>query len=261
MRIASLHRYPVKGLSPEEVESFRLEPGGYVPGDRLFAIENGPSGFDPAAPQHLPKSRFLMLMRNERLARLRTRYNDAAHTLAIADDAGAHLVAVISNATGRAAIEAFFAAFALDDLRGPPRLLSAPDGHRFTDSRRGYVSVINRASVAALEARLDRPVDPLRFRGNILVEGLPAFAEFELVGRTLASPGGVRLEVTDRIQRCAATNVDPQTGFRDLDIPGALMRGWGHMDCGVYCAIRSGGIIRAGDTLRIVDETGERAPF
>jgi uncharacterized protein len=72
-RIDALYRYPVKGLSPERLSRARLPPGQTVPGDRLYAIENGPSGFDPAAPKYLPKTEFLMLMRNERLATLDTR--------------------------------------------------------------------------------------------------------------------------------------------------------------------------------------------
>jgi len=85
LRVASLYRYPVKGLSPERLDRADLTAGGYFPGDRLFAIENGLSGFDPAAPKHQPKIKFLMLMRDEALARLRTRYDDATGALVIAD--------------------------------------------------------------------------------------------------------------------------------------------------------------------------------
>src|SRR5829696_8573869 len=77
IRIASLQRYPVKGLSPETLSSVALTKGDYFPGDRLFAVENGPAGFEPDNPQHQPKIKFLMLMRNESLARLKTRYIDS----------------------------------------------------------------------------------------------------------------------------------------------------------------------------------------
>jgi hypothetical protein len=75
-RIHGIYRYPVKGLSPEALTGTRLAVGETLPADRLYAIENGPSGFDPAAPRYQPKQRYLMLMRNERLARLRTRYEE-----------------------------------------------------------------------------------------------------------------------------------------------------------------------------------------
>ena len=43
-------------------------------------------------------------------------------------------------------------------------------------------------------------------------------------GGMLAAPSGLRLKVTKRIERCAATNVDPATGLRDLQIPKASCR-------------------------------------
>ena len=77
-RIVALYRYPVKGFSAEPLERTEIKAGGTIPFDRAFAIENGPSGFDPAAPKYFPKARFLMLMDNERVAELRTRLDPAA---------------------------------------------------------------------------------------------------------------------------------------------------------------------------------------
>src|SRR6516164_4606813 len=84
--IAGLYRYPVKGLTPEPLQRVRLRPGQTLPADRRYAIENGPSGFDPTAPAWLPKSQFLMLMRNEGLAGLRSHFEDASHMLTICRD-------------------------------------------------------------------------------------------------------------------------------------------------------------------------------
>lgn len=252
MRVASLYRYPVKGLSPERLSRAELPTGGYFPGDRLFAIENGSSGFDPAEPVHQPKIKYLMLMRNESLARLRTRYEDQSGDLVIGHDGAETRVATETEA-GRENLTAFFKAFMPDELRGEPRLLTAPQGYRFTDSRSGFVSIINLASVADLETRLGVPVDPLRFRGNVMVEDLPAWAELDLVDRELVAPSGLRLQVIKRIERCAATNVDPVTGARDLQIPKALMKGYGHVDCGIYCRIVTGGTLSEGERLTLVE--------
>jgi len=255
IRIASLQRYPVKGLSPEPLETATLVKGGYFPGDRLFAIENGPAGFDPENPQHQPKIKFLMLMRNESLARLRTRYLDRITTLFIEDGGREVARGDLSTEQGRLAIEAFFRRFMPKELRGPPKVLTAPEGFRFTDSRRGYVSLINLASVRQLETVVGAPVDPLRFRGNIHIDGLEPWAEFELVGQVLTTASGVRLKVTKRIERCAATNVDPETGIRDLQIPKSLMGAYGHFDCGIYAEVMSGGSIAAGDHLETEQAT------
>ncbi|HZH09185.1 MAG TPA: MOSC domain-containing protein [Microvirga sp.] len=247
IRIASLQRYPVKGLSPETLETATLTKGGYFPGDRLFAIENGPAGFDPENPQHQPKIKFLMLMRNESLARLKTRYLDRITTLFIEEGGREVARGDLSTREGRLAIEAFFRRTMAKELRGPPKVLAAPDGFRFTDSRRGYVSLINLASVRQLETVVGAPIDPLRFRGNVHIDGLEPWAEFDLVGQVLTATSGVRLKVTKRIERCAATNVDPGTGIRDLQIPKSLMEAYGHFDCGIYAEVLSGGSIAVGD--------------
>jgi len=247
-KIESLYRYPVKGLSPEPLARATLKAGEYFPGDRLFAVENGPSGFDAAAPQHEPKIKFLMLMRNERLATLRTRYEDATGTLSIEQDGRDAVRADLATREGRLALEAFFRRFMPAELRGPPKVLAAPSGYRFTDSRSGFVSIINLASVAALETLLGIPVQPLRFRANVYVTGWPAWHEFDLLDREIAI-GDARLKVTKRIARCAATNVDPDTGVRDLAIPDTLMRTYDHMDCGIYAHVIAGGEIAPGAAI------------
>jgi len=249
MRVKSLYRYPVKGLSPERLASAALLAGGYFPGDRLFAVENGPSGFDPAEPVHQPKIKYLMLMRNESLARLRTRHDDTSGEIVIAHEGREVLRADTASPEGQGRLSSFFEGFMPGELRGKPRLLAAPDGYRFTDSRSGFLSIINLASVADLESRLGVPVDPLRFRGNVMVEGLPAWAENDLVGQELEGPSGLRLCVIKRIERCAATNVDPDTGIRDLQIPKALTKNYGHVDCGIYCRVLSGGTLVEGARL------------
>ena len=246
--IQSIYRYPVKGLSPEPLAHTALAVGRTVPADRLYAVENGPSGFDPATPGYLPKARFLMLMKNERLAHLRTHFDDATHTLTIEADGREATRGDLRNAEGRAAIEAFFAGFCSDELRGPPRVLHAP-GHSFSDVAKKVVSIINLGSVAAVETAVGAPVHPLRFRGNVYVSGWPAWHEFELLGQEIAIGPNARLKIVKRIARCAATNVDPDTGIRDLTIPDTLMQTFGHADCGVYGEVVAAGTIATGDAV------------
>jgi uncharacterized protein YcbX len=246
--IDAIYRYPVKGLSPEPLARTQLQVMETLPADRLYAIENGPSGFEPAAPRHQPKQRYLMLMRNERLARLRTRFYDTSHTLTIEMEGREAARGDLRTSEGRAAIEAFFAGFCADELRGPPRVLHAP-GFSFSDVARKVVSIISLASVAAIEDVVGRPVHPLRFRGNLYVTGWPAWREFDFVGQEITVARRARLRVIKRIVRCAATNVDPDIGIRDLSIPDTLMRSFGHADCGVYGEVVEGGDIAVGDEL------------
>lgn len=184
--ISALYRHPVKGLSPEAIPEADLEAGGHFPGDRLFALENGPSGFDAAAPEHMPKIKFLMLMRNERLARLATQFDPATQILTIRQGEAVAAAGNVRTVEGRQAIERFFESYMGAELRGPVRLLDAPAGFRFMDSRSGYISILNQRTIDAIAASIGREsLDERRFRGNVLVEGMEAFAENDLVGRRL----------------------------------------------------------------------------
>jgi uncharacterized protein len=250
-QIASLYRYPVKGLSPEPLPSVALGVGQPLPSDRRYAIENGPSGFDPSAPMWMPKTHFLMLMRNERLAGFQTHFEDSTGVLTICQDGKVLAVGDLETAEGRAAIEAFFAANFVDELKGPPKLISG-GAHSFSDVAKKVVSIINLASLRAIENVFDVPVHPLRFRANVYVSGWPAWREFDLLSQKLAI-GNARLKIVKRITRCAAINVDPETATRDLDIPPALMRRLGHADCGVYAEVIASGVISVGDVIETAE--------
>ena len=96
---------------------------------------------------------------------------------------------------GRAAIETFLATYCADELRGPPKVLDG-NGHSFSDVARKVVSVINLSSVAALESATGVPVDPLRFRANLYVEGWPAWHEFGLIDQDIAIGPFARAKVS-----------------------------------------------------------------
>jgi uncharacterized protein YcbX len=111
------------------------------------------------------------------------------------------------------------------------------------------VSVINLASVRALEQALGRTLDPLRFRANIYFDGLPPWSELAWAEQEV-SIGPVRMRGTLRTRRCAATNVNPATALRDENLPAALMRHFGHPDMGIYLEVLSDGPVTLGDPVR-----------
>ena len=252
-QVASLYRYPVKGLSPEPLPSVALGVGQTLPADRRYAIENGPSGFDPADPQWMSKAYFLMLQRDQWLAGLHTRFDDASGVLTIRRDGAVAAQGDLETGEGRAAIEGFFATGFAGKIKGTPKVLSGR-GHSFSDVARKVVSIINLGSLRAIETMIGQPVHPLRFRANVYVEGWPAWREFEWLDQTLVV-GKARLKVVKRITRCAAVNVDPETAVRDLDIPQALMRRLGHNECGVYAEVIAGGVIGVGDAIAVEQPT------
>jgi len=243
-----LYYYPVKGLSPQRLRRAALLPGQPIGCDRLYAVENGPSGFDPQAPAHLPKQHFLMLMRNGRLAQLKSAFDTDTHALSIEFEGREVARGDLRTASGRAAVERFLRDYCAAELRGAPKVLSAP-GHSFSDVNRKVVSIINLASVRAIETVVGARVDPLRFRANLYVSGWPAWHEFTLLGRSVKVGGEAEIKIVKRIVRCAATDVDPQTGERDLAIPRSLTTAFGHGDCGVYGEVVTGGEIAVGDRI------------
>ena len=244
MHLASLYRYPVKGLTPESLESASLGVGETLPFDRAWAIENGPGRFDPAVPRHLPKINFLMLMRDERLAMLRAKFDDATETLTILRDGKQVARGQLTTPLGRQLIEQFIGAYMKAELRGAPKIVHAP-GHSFSDVAAKCVHMINLASVRELERTLGRPVDPLRFRANLYLEGVEPWAEFGWMDKEVMV-GGARLAVFARTRRCEATNVDPARGVRDMAVPAHLQRTWGHQDFGIYAKVVAGGEISVG---------------
>jgi len=181
-RIRSLYRYPVKGLTGERLKTVELAPHQTFPMDRAYALENGPSGFDPAAPKWLPKTQFLCWMRNARLASLDALFDDASETLTIRRGGEILLKENLVDENGRHAIERFFETFMGDEKRGSVRLLQAA-GHSFSDLSKKVVSLINLATLAELETRLGKPVHPLRFRANVYFDGLPAWSEHNSSGK------------------------------------------------------------------------------
>lgn len=248
-RIAGLYRYPVKGLTPEPLQTAPLRVGQTLPADRRYALENGPTGFDPKAPVWRPKTAYLMLMRNERLAGFKTLFEDATNVLTIRKDGAVTAQGDLETIEGRAAIENFFAREFADELRGPPKLLSG-GGYSFTDLARNVVSIINLATVAEIERLVGATVHPLRFRANIYVAGWPAWHEAALLDETLRI-GSARLKIVKTTTRCAAVNVDPDTAARDLDIPSAIVRDRGNNECGIYAEVIAAGDIAVGDELAV----------
>ena len=235
-----------KGLTPEPLTSRQCAwPDEAFPFDRAYAIENGPSGFDPAAPPHLPKIAFLMLMRNERLAALATRFDEGTAILTIRRDG-------------------------VDGCRGQPRHRGRPPGDRSLLRR-----FCRRRTARPRQGATALPASPSRIAGEVPLAHQPRFAPRPRSPCRSGGPpaplprqhpcrGASRLErvrlgraanrkpamspsrPSTRIDRCAATNVNPDTAERDLAIPRKPATGLRPPDCGVYLKVVEGGGIAGG---------------
>lgn len=246
--VAAIFRHPVKGFTPEPLSAVQLAPGQGFPFDRLWAVENGPSGFDPDAPAFTPKQKFTVLAAIPKVAAARTRYDGETGILHVSAPGAPDLAVRLEEPEGRAAFEAWLAGLLGDEVRGPLRVLKAPGEHRFTDHPQGQVSIINLASVRDLSAKMGVELDPLRFRANFYVEGWPAWAENGWVGKALMV-GWAQAEVFKPIVRCVATHVNPTTAEVDQEITKALFDRYGHLHCGIYVRVTSPGMAGLGDAV------------
>jgi hypothetical protein len=102
-----------------------LMPGECLPHDRSFAIALGSTHFDPASPEWLSKTHFIMLMRDEKLAQLQTRFDTESGVLGIAEDGRVLLRARLTEAEGCKRIAEFSENFLGGTVNGPLRVVAA----------------------------------------------------------------------------------------------------------------------------------------
>ena len=106
--VTAIYCYPVKGLSAERMDRVALVPGECVPHDRRFAIALGSTLFDPQRPEWLSKIHFIMLMRDEKLAQLQTRFDAESGILTIAENGRVLLRERMTETGGRRLVAEFF---------------------------------------------------------------------------------------------------------------------------------------------------------
>ena len=215
----------------------------------MFALGRPGLHFDIDNPVWMPKTNFLALVRDARLAELSTLFEDVTSVLSISENGTVLISADLTTTAGRAQVEGFFGKFLSDELSEDPTLLKAND-HTFSDLDDKVVSLINLESVRAVAEETGTPVQALRFRANLYFEGVPAWSEHDWIDQQI-TVGQTRHDVIKRTRRCAATNVNPETAMRDMNIPATLQKTWGHADLGVYAQVITGGTLRPGDEIQL----------
>ncbi|EKU48310.1 MULTISPECIES: MOSC domain-containing protein [Brevibacterium] len=255
MRASRLFRFPVKGFPAEEIAEAVVDSGRGIRGDRVAAFTNG--SLNVPADQWQRYSAFTVLKNYPDLQKWQvSTAPDSAITLTA--PAGGSTTFCADDDESRAASAEFLSSHIPPQGSHPRGIVVAGQG--MFDSRESGISLINPATVEALGATEEGraalgtgDLDPLRFRGNIFVEGLDPFAEFGLIGR-IVRIGGVRLAISQAIERCPATTVNPVTTEVDVNVPRILASACGHLHCGVYGRILESGTITAGDEIVVEGE-------
>jgi uncharacterized protein YcbX len=249
--VQELYRFPLKGFTPERVAHVSLSVADQFPDDRIYAVENGPSGFLEQDPSHVSKTKLAVLVGIPRVALVQTKLDLKTHALAATAPGMSPFRGKLNVPQDRERFAIWLANFLGEQVGGTLKVLRAP-GHRFLDSPLGYVSVVNLASVRDLERRMGRPIDPLRFRSNFYVDGWAPWSELKIPNGSLCNMGKAQLKVFYPTKRCLATHVNPLTGTRDLDIIGALSAITPNVNCGFYVHVVQDGIVQRGDSIETV---------
>ncbi|WP_238381056.1 MOSC domain-containing protein [Alkalilacustris brevis] len=254
-RLAHVCRHPIKAIGHEELARVRLAPGRRLPLDRRWAVAHAEADIAPGPggviDSWVPKGRFLRGVAAPELMAIRAEAtaegNDARLALTH-PKAGRLDIRPAAPGAGKALISWLHPLWPAD-LPAPQALVTLQEGG-LTDRPEPFVSLLSLGSLRALEAQMGVPLSIHRFRGNLWVDGLPPWVEFDLVGREICI-GATRLRVERRITRCKATCANPETGALDADTLGALKDAYGHRDFGVYVTVLDGGEISPGDQVLI----------
>ncbi|MCP3969849.1 MAG: MOSC domain-containing protein [Rhodobacteraceae bacterium] len=248
--ITQIWRHPVKSHGREELVHVRLSEGKCLPWDRRWAVAHEAAEIDPDAPQWAPCANFSRGSKAPLLQAITARCNLPAQQVTFSHPALKDMTIDPDNTGDIGAFIQWVMPISPANRALPARLVRVP-GRGMTDTDYASVSLINLASHAEVAARIGRPVSHLRWRGNLILDGLPAWQEMQWVGRRLRV-GLAELEIVEPIRRCMATAASTRTGERDADTLGALQGGWSHKDMGVYARVTRTGDVSQGDTAELL---------
>lgn len=262
MRVKQLFTHPVKGLTPQEHNLVYLQAGHGIPGDRAFALMYDDSGKDAIYPAStsvgwMKKQNFAMQADWAGLAALDCNYQPETGVLTVKRQGVELLVASSDTPDGRNTIGAFFTGYlaaiypsqtARHPSRAPLKLVGDGSNTRYPDREPVHLSLVSQATLDELSAIAGKLIDVRRFRPNVLLEGVAAWAEFNLVGQEIQL-GRARLEITAPINRCLNIDVNPDTGERDIPLLSLLQKHFKHKQTGVLAKVISDGAVSVGDTL------------
>jgi uncharacterized protein YcbX len=261
-RVSALYRYPVKGFTRESRDTLDVLPGGRIAGDRVLALRFN----DSATPDDAwsTKLECVALVHTPGLARLRLRFDHAELRLRIGRDDAAMFDGVL-DAPGRARFANVIGEYVrnLDENpiggrtdRLPLRVVGDGTVPRYQDREPGYVTLHGRASLGDVARHVGEAPEltEQRFRSNIAIDGVDAWAEQRFVGRRLRI-GDVEFDVANPVTRCLATHANPLTGKRDIPMMKKLLEllPTERPTFAVMMTSERGGSIRVGDEVALIE--------
>nr|WP_244868038.1 MOSC N-terminal beta barrel domain-containing protein [Vannielia litorea] len=245
--MAQIWRHPIKSHGRERVAGVALEAGQSMPWDRRWAIAHEDSAFEG---DWVKCSNFAITTHRPRLCpfNITLTEGDAPEAHVTHTDLG-EMRFHPDRPDEAARFVEWVAPLSPEGLPKPARLVSLP-GRGFTDSEFPSVTLFSMASHRAVEDALGQQITPLRWRGNLWVEGLEAWEEFDWIGREIRV-GNAVLRGVERTQRCPMTMTNPETGARDVPTVKTLASTFGHKDFSIRCEVIEGGEIAEGSAVAL----------
>ena len=120
----------------------------------------------------------------------------------------------------------------------------------FDTTPNNSISLINLNSIADFESKIGKSIEYSRFRGNIYVNNLKAWKEFDYIGQNLII-NDCKFKITGKISRCSATNLSPHSVEADINLPQKLKQTYNHINMGIYLAPLNEGEIKINDKINI----------
>ena len=244
-RVAHIWRHPIKSHGREELHSVTFDAGRTMPWDRTWAVIHDAAGYDTAAPAWAPSAAFSRCSKTAALQAITATLDEASARLTLRHPDRPEITLAPDDPAENARFIDWVSPLCDPGRAMPAEIVRVP-GRGMTDTDFPSVSLVNLASHRAVEGRLGRKISPLRWRGNLVLDGLAPWEEFDWIGRTIRI-GAAELVIRERTVRCLATTASTQTGRRDADTLGVLDDGWGHQDFGVYAEVVTGGAVATGD--------------
>jgi len=245
-QLAQIWRYPVKSHGREAITAARLTAGECLPGDRIWAIAHEASKADNSAWS--PCSGFTRVASSPGLAAIQAQLHDDGQTVTLSHPDQDSLTVAPDRQPDR--LLAWVTPLTDAGRAAPARVIRVP-GRGLTDSNYPSLTIGNLASHRAVEGRLGRALQIERWRANLWLDGLPAWEEFDWIGREVQI-GGAILRIVERTGRCAAPSANPDNGRRDADLLAFLDQQWNHTDFCVHAEVTQSGPIATGDTAKVL---------
>lgn len=245
-RVAALWRHPIKGHGRESLTQVTLTAGQTMPWDRRWAVAHELSEADNSAWS--PCTAFSRGAKVPGLMAINAECDTKTGTVTVRHPDRPDL-SFDPDQEAQAFLD--WVRPLMPANRAQSARLVRVEARGMTDTDYPSISLLNLASNDAMTGAMGQDISPLRWRGNIHMSGLPAWAECEWIGKTLRI-GGAELQVREPIVRCTATTANPKTGLRDADTLATLNRLFDHQNFGIYAEVTKSGDLSVGDTIEVL---------